>query len=88
MKRSVCAFRVPTVFLSFPYLVYLERLRGTFVTKNAVLPGQTEKNENAKAEKMHRPGTMNESFLIRSDLKMTVKFLKFLKPDHSQWASQ
>ena len=35
-----------------------------------------------------RPGTTNISFSIRFDLKMTVKFLKFLKPDHSQWASQ
>ena len=72
-------------FLSFENL---ERLRDISRPKIAVLPGQTEKIENAKAEKMHRLGTMNESFLIRSDLKMTVKFLKFLKPDHSQWASQ
>ena len=72
----------------FSVLKNLERLRDISRPKIAVLPGQTEKIENAKSEKMHRPGTMNELFLIRSDLKMTVKFLKFLKPDNSQWASQ
>ena len=72
----------------FSVLKNLERLRDISRPKIAVLPGQTEKIENAKAEKMHRPGTMNESFLIQSNSKMTVKFLKFLKPDHSQWASQ
>ena len=66
-----CSKENSKCFLSFENL---ERLRDISRPKIAVLPGQTEKNENAKAEKMHRPGTMNESFLIQSDFEMTVNF--------------
>ena len=41
--------------------------------KIALIPGQTEKTEIVKAEKMHGPGTLNVSFFIRSGLKMKVK---------------
>ena len=58
------------MFLSFSIF---RKVAWHLLLKIALLPGQTEKTEIVKAEKMHGPGTLNVSFFIRSGLKMKVK---------------
>ena len=61
----------------------------TFLRKIAVLPGQTEKTEIAKAEKIHdvkhdvsRCCTMNAIKFFYSDSILYVTLSKLLKPDN------